>query len=114
MTEEKYPFQHFSVLSKIGEGNKEYISRANEQINEQIRKEILRNMSRSALYTLYFIINEETLGSDSFTIIEKLKRFMLQIAQEDKEIGLLAKEAFEGCQSDNERKAEKFNNDIKQ
>lgn len=104
---EKYPFQNLT-LRPLGESEQDYIQRANDSINSQIRAQILKNQARSALYTLYFICEEEAQGRDSFQIVEALKRFMLQLSQEDEEIGKQAEYVFEEARSRNRREAKKF------
>lgn len=106
--EERYQFPNFKVSALSGESRDEYIERANESINSQIRNQIYKNMARNGLHTLYFILEQERLGLDSYAIVESLKCFMLQLAQEDKEVGRQAEEIFEEARSRNRRKAEKM------
>ena len=111
--EERYPFQKLSVMPLSASSEDEYLKRANDSINEMVRKQIYTNIAQNALYILYFIIEEEEQGRDSFTIIENLKRFMLQMAQEDKAIGRAAEEIFEASRSRNRREAKKFEDLLK-
>lgn len=114
MSKKELPsFSTLALTPLSASSEQEYIQQANDSINEMVRKQIHQNMARNALYTLYFICQEEEQGRDSFQIVEALKRFTLQLAQEDEEIGKQAEFVFEENRSRNRREAKKFEDLLK-
>lgn len=90
----------------------ECLEKANENINAMVRDQIHRNIARNALYSLYFILDEERAGLDSFQIVEHLKHFFLEMTKHDLETKGAAEELMQQAREINKKRAEKIKPDI--